>query len=566
MPTVLSLNQAKAAAPPPACFCPVTSPLVSEEETNEQPVLPSEASLGRRRMLLGLGFGAANLALLRRLGTRNPTPAAPTNQLVTGSTTSTTSTTSLASLATSPPILNAASMVDPVNHVFDTVITAGRVIDPASGFDALVDIGIDQGIITYLGNETLTGRDTLDARNLVVSPGFIDLLSYPPNGYGEWFKIADGVTSNLCLHGIDDPMVDFLEKAATQDPPLNYGGATDQYEHRKITGANIDYLRDVDDVSLQDLTKRAALDLEAGALGIHEQPEYVPGVTFEEMLGHGAVAAQYGVPLCLHIRTGETSDPDLQKAAVTEAIEVARQAGCAVHIEHLNSTGGTGRMAEAIAQIEAARLEGLAITACTYPYTFWATYAGTPRFDNFQDKFGITYNDLQVAGTTKRVTESEWPSIRQQGLLTAAFAMSEQDITTALKAPWMMIGSDAILGPLHNNHPRSAGCFSRILGVYVREQSVLSLIDALARMTIYPAQLLETASPDLAQRGRLQGGAIADITIFDPTTIIDNADLENPGQESTGVHHVIVNGQIVRRNQKNDKTKRPGVPLLRGET
>ncbi|MBT5118400.1 MAG: hypothetical protein HOM29_05130, partial [Actinobacteria bacterium] len=98
---------------------------MSEEETNEQPVLPSEASLGRRRMLLGLGFGAANLALLRRLGTRNPTPAAPTNQLVTGSTTSTTSTTSLASLATSPPILNAASMVDPVNHVFDTVITAG---------------------------------------------------------------------------------------------------------------------------------------------------------------------------------------------------------------------------------------------------------------------------------------------------------------------------------------------------------------------------------------------------------------------------------------------------------
>ena len=113
------------------------------------------------------------------------------------------------------------------------------------------------------------------------------------------------------------------------------------------------------------MTGLADQDIQLGALGIHQQPEYTIGVTEEEMMAHGLIAAKYGIPLCLHLRSGETSDPSKQDDAVAEAIAVAEETGCRVHIEHLNSTGGTGRMEEAIEQINDARSSGLLITACT---------------------------------------------------------------------------------------------------------------------------------------------------------------------------------------------------------
>ena len=457
-------------------------------------------------------------------------------------------------------------MVNPDGHTFDLVISGGRVIDPESGFDAQAEIGIDGNLITHIGFENLTGIKTIGATGLVVSPGFIDLLSYPLNGYGDWYKVADGVTSNLCLHGIDYPMETFLSRGESINPPINYGGATDQSAHRGTLGAGIEFLSRVPGVSIEDLTDLADSDLRLGALGIHQQPEYTIGVTKEEMIAHGVVAAKYDVPLCLHLRSGDTVNLSNQEQAVAEAISVAEETGCRIHIEHLNSTGGTSRMSEAIEQINDARSRGLYLTACTYPYTSWATYAGTTRFDNFEEKFGISYNDLQVVGTSEKVTAAEWPSIRSNNLLTAAFAMSEEDITTALSAPWMMIGSDSILGQSHNNHPRCAGSFSRVLGHYVRETKTLSLIDALSRMTALPSQLLGGCSFDMARRGRLQGGAVADITIFDEKTILDNASIENPAQESTGVSFVVVGGQIVRANGINNRDARSGVPLLRDLT
>ena len=142
--------------------------------------------------------------------------------------------------------------------------------------------------------------------------------------------------------------------------------------------------------------------------------------------------------------------------------------------------------------------------------------------------------------------------------------MNEEDITDALTAPWVMVGSDAILESDHNNHPRSAGCFSRFIGKYARDKEVISLLDALSRITILPARLLGTASPSMNLRGRLQVGAIADITVFDPTQIVDRATVADPAQESVGVVHVMVGGQLVRSGGITDRTVRPGVPILRG--
>ena len=126
-----------------------------------------------------------------------------------------------------------------------------------------------------------------------------------------------------------------------------------------------------------------------------------------------------------------------------------------------------------------------------------------------------------------------------------------------------MIGSDAILTESGNNHPRSTGCFSRLLGVYVRERGVLTLEDALARMTILPARLLEGVSSAMARRGRIQAGAVADVTVFDPDTIIDRSSIADTGVASAGVEHVLVGGRFVRRNGINDRSERPGLPILR---
>ncbi len=533
-----------------------------ENDKNEDLIHPVSKSISRRRLLLAFGFGAANLGMLRKLP-KLFNSSSTTSTSGTSTTISSTPSTTIFTSPELPPVFDVDSVVNPDGHTFDLVISGGRVIDPESGFDAQAEIGIDGNLITHIGFGDLAGTNTIEAAGLVVSPGFIDLLSYPPNGYGDWYKVADGVTSNLCLHGIDYPMDTFLSQEESIDPPVNYGGATDQSAHRRDLGAGIEFLSKVPGVSIDDLTELADLDLRLGALGIHQQPEYTIGVTKEEMLAHGVVASKYDVPLCLHLRSGDTVNLSNQELAVAEAISVAEETGCRVHIEHLNSTGGTSRMAEAVEQINNARSSGLSITACTYPYTSWATYAGTSRFDNFEEKFGITYDDLQVVGTSSKVTAAEWPSIRSANLLTAAFAMSEEDIITALKAPWMMIGSDAILEQSHNNHPRCAGSFSRVLGHYVRETKTLSLIDALSRMTALPSQLLGECSFDMARRGRLQGGAVADITIFDEEKILDNASIENPAQESTGVPHVVVGGQIVRMNGTNDSNVRPGVSILR---
>lgn len=517
------------------------------------------AAVGRRRVVLGIGFGAALLALGRRLPGRPHTEVAASSSSpfasIPAAPRSTTTQTPDPTSTTTPE--EPTTTLD--NHLYDLVVAGGRVIDPETGFDAVAHVGIDGSTVVTVATTPLNGRSTLDATGLVVAPGFIDILSYPVNGYGEWNKIADGVTTNLCMHGIDGPMNGFLSKAAEKRPPVNYGGAADQYSHRVSVGVGLDYATDR---QIVELVRRADVDIRAGALGIHEQPEYVPGVTLDEMLRHGELANTHDVPLCIHLRYSENLNPGTQEEAIAEAVTVARRTGCAIHIEHINSTGGTGRMIEAIAQIEAARSDGLSITACTYPYTYWATYAGSARFNDFRQKYGITVADLQVAGTSQRLNEASWQEARDKNLLTAAYAMSDEDIEQALVTPWIMVGSDAILEEAHNNHPRASGCFSRVLGHYVRDLGVLSLPEALAKMTILPARLVERSSPEMARRGRLSAGAVADVTVFDPATVNDRATIEKTWLESVGVQHMVVGGQVVRRSGTTDRSVRPGVPIL----
>src|SRR5206468_3273225 len=139
----------------------------------------------------------------------------------------------------------------------------------------------------------------------------------------------------------------------------------------------------------------------------------------------------------------------------------------------------------------------------------------------WQDRFHISYQDLVVPGTGERLTEASFDDYRARdtNTLVAAYAIPENDVVIGLQSPFTMIGSDAILEQGDNNHPRGAGCFSRTLGFYVRGQGTLSLRDALAKMTILPARRLEARAPALRKKGRMQRGADADITSFDPNSV-----------------------------------------------
>lgn len=526
--------------------------------------------IDRRKVLLALGFSTANLAVLRRLGlTDGESAASPAQSGIltrprpaAGTTTPTTTT--AAPFTGEPPAMADAGPAPDAGVVHERVIANGLVIDPDTGFEAVANVGIDGTAITALSLEPLQGIETIDASGLVVAPGFIDILSYSPNGYGEWAKIADGVTSNIGMHGLDRRATDWFP-AHSSGRPVHYGGAYDNAYVRPTQEG-----LDPNDVASADQAARilasAEEDIANGFIGLHLQPEYTPGVTEAEVTSHGVLAERLGVPLCLHIRYSDNLAPGTQLEAVDEVLRIAETTGCHVHIEHINSTGGDGVMAEALSRVQGGLDRGLRLSSCTYPYTFWATYLASARFQDFQEKYGISYGDLQIAGTNQRLTEATFAQAKADNELTAAYAMTDADVDASLQADFVMVGSDAILERSHNNHPRSTGCFSRVLGHYVRERQVLDLTTALRKMTIQPARFLEMSAPAMARKGRLQRGADADITVFDPATVADRSTIADPSIRSAGIEWVLVNGTAVKSPAGVDETVLPGTAIRSATT
>jgi N-acyl-D-aspartate/D-glutamate deacylase len=438
------------------------------------------------------------------------------------------------------------------------------VIDPDSGYDAVADVGIDGGTVTAIGTG-LRGTTALDAKGLVVAPGFIDILSYEPNEYGIWFKVADGVTTNLGLHGLRSRAADFFAVwgADAKRPPTNYGGAFSHPWTREQLGLGVDDAPTADQID--QMIAICDEDLRAGYLAVDFEPEYVPGTTFDEIKALTEVAKDHDVPATFHARYSDDVSPGTNAEALAEVLRVARETGARVHVEHIISTGGTYTMRQSLATLEAARADGVEVTACTYPYDYWATYLASARFnDGWQDRFHITYTDLAIVGTGERLNASTFAKYQQKNSLTAAFAIPEADVREALRADWVMLGSDAILEPGDRNHPRSTGCFARTMGHYARDEGVLSLPAALAKATILPAKLLERGAPAMRKKGRVQIGADADLTVFDPDTIIDRSTIEAPGVESEGVRYVVIGGEVVRDPQGNRRDSRPGIAIKRG--
>jgi dihydroorotase len=509
----------------------------------------------RRRLLLAGGFGAVSAAVLSRLGRSGAPPPPDTRpvELVVGAE---------RAAPPAPPVMADAPPPPPAGHVFDRVLTGGRVIDPDSGYDAVAHVGIDGDRITAISTEPLPGRSTLDVTGLVVAPGFIDVLSYEPNSYGVWYKVAEGVTTNLGMHGINDTAEGFFAffGSEAQRPPVHYGGAFDNPHMRDVVAGLPN--RPATPAQIDQLERLLEEGLAGGWIGLDVEPEYTPWVTEEEITELARVAARFGMPVFSHIRWSHPGTPtEGSLAAIDELLRVAERTGAGVHVDHITSMA-THVMDEALAKLDDARSRGLDVTACLYPYDFWATTLASERFaPGWQERFRIDYDDLEVPGTGERLTASSFERYRAQNKLVAAHAIPEADVQTALRAPFVMIGSDAILEPGNNNHPRSTGAFTRTLGRYVRELGVLSLTDALTKMTILPARRLEARVPALRRKGRLQVGADADVTVFDPARVSDTSTVDNPAQMAVGVEYVLVAGQLVKERDVLHTDVRPGRPI-----
>jgi N-acyl-D-aspartate/D-glutamate deacylase len=513
------------------------------------------SSPDRRRVLLALGFGAANAVALSKLGSSPGVGGARVSNVR-----------DRVPAATGPPtaaVLPDAPPEPPADHVYDVVINGGRVIDPETGYDRLAHVGIDGGTITSISGAALQGRATIDATDRVVSPGFIDMISYAPNDYGIWFKVADGVTTNLGMHGMLVTAEAFFAQYNAQGSPCHFGGAYDNQFMRGQGGLNIGSGKAATAKQIDTLAADIETQLHQGWIGASFSPEYTPGITSEEIQRQAAVAAQLGVPCFFHGRYSTDVPPDDNAKTLAEILDVARTSGAAVHVMHLTSTGGTFQMDQSLAVLQRARdEEHIDVTWCMYPYTFWATYLGSARFaDGWQQRFHITYSDLMIPGTGERLNATSFAKHREMNTLAAAFAIPENDVLAGLRSPVTMIGSDAILEPGDNNHPRGAGCFTRALGHYVRDQQTLPLVDALRKMTILPAKRLEARAPALRKKGRLQRGADADITIFDPATVADRATVEDPSQEAAGIDYVLVLGKTVKSPNGLHKNVKPGQPI-----
>ncbi len=383
------------------------------------------------------------------------------------------------------------------------------------------------------GND-LRGVESLGVAGKVIAPGFIDILADNSTNPAvtfpifEKYKVSDGVTTALQMHGGSADCAASYGRLGAFPHVIHYGVSTFVMGIRnRIKG-------------LPERAKRVEKNLDEGALGVSHSLEYQP-TPFEEVLEYAKLARRYDRPFFLHLRY---SSRENELAGVDEAIRLAKTSGARVHIDHLHSTGGTFRMEAALEKIRAGIAEGLSLTTCVYPYSYWATYLSSRRFDpGWQQRYGLTYSDLRLVGTGERLTPGSFARYRKTATLVAVpegtlpFART---LDLALNENFCMIGSDGGIQrePRANSHPRGAGCFSTAIRHALDIGMPLERI--LEKMTVLPRSVM---LPAMLERGLLEDGAAADLTVFDPQTIHGNAAVENPNQLASGIELVLVNGK-----------------------
>jgi N-acyl-D-aspartate/D-glutamate deacylase len=311
------------------------------------------------------------------------------------------------------------------------------------------------------------------------------------------------------------------------------------------------------DAEITEMKQRLEQGLKRGAVAVGFGIQYTPSASRWEILEMFRVAARYGASCHVHMRHAGVKEPGSSIQALEEVISAAAITGAPLHVVHIQSTGGpaTPKLLQMIGEAKSRKLD---VTTECYPYIAGMTDIKSAIFDEgWQEVFNIDYKDLQWAATGERLTKESFDKYRKTGGMVAVFSMTEEVVATAINSPLTMIASDGILEN-GKGHPRTAGTYSRVLGSYVRDKGTLTLLAALTKMTLMPAQRLERRVPSMRNKGRIHVGADADLTIFDPATIIDKATFQEPAKYAEGIKFVLVNGVLVVKDGELQSNIYPG--------
>jgi len=460
----------------------------------------------------------------------------------------------------------------PAPPVYDRVILGGRVVDPSSNLDAVRNIGLSVGPtggrIAVITTAAIRGRDTIDARGLVVAPGFIDIHAHGQTPETYRFYSLDGVTTALELElGASDVAAWYREREAGER--INYGVSIGHIKVRMAVMRDAGTRMPVGDGAyrpaspeqINEIAQGIERGLREGAVDIGAGFPYTPAATRDELLAVFRVAARTKTPIHAHIIPGVVG--------LKAALSLAGETGAPLHVVHINSAG----LAETpvmLDMIRDARAQGRDVTTEAYPYD-----AGMTEIQS------ATIQDVYKNAPDERLAELEWPRTGERlnresferytrsGGPLVIHTNTEQMVALAITSPLTIIASDAYWQD-GTGHPRTTGTFARVLGRYVRDtvgaqhaaplhnMHSLSLMDAIRKMTLMPAQRLERRVPAMKQKGRLRVGADADITIFDAGVVMDRSTYREPSLSPVGIQHVIVNGVSVVANGQAVEAVAPG--------
>jgi len=445
---------------------------------------------------------------------------------------------------------------------YDLVIEGGRVLDPETGLDAVRNVGINGGKIARVSADPLQGKRVISAKSLVVAPGFVDLHQHGQDLDSQRVKAFDGVTTALELEiGVPD-VTQFL-KSKEGHSLINYGTSASHVAARALvfgapigsgpskTHAGIPEIlpksgsatdEHATPEQIEAIEKRLRTELDAGALAVGMGIQYTPGATRLEVIEMFRLAAARSVPVYTHMRSTGRVEPGSAIEATSEVIGAAAITGASLHIVHINSSC-LHDAPECLSMVAGARARGLDVTTEAYPYTAGMTALNSALFNpGWREKLGISYGELVIPETGEHLTKERFDELHNSSTTHSVliYANTQEVVDQVIPHPLVMIASDGAEG-----HPRNAGTYSRIFAQYVREKQTLTLMDAVRKMTLMPAQVLERSTPTARTKGRLQEGADADIIVFDPQTISDRSTYQSPMEPSVGVHYLVIGGTIL---------------------
>jgi len=483
---------------------------------------------------------------------------------------------------------------------WEIVLRGGRVIDPESGFDAVADVAIAEGRVAQIGTALPAAPTDVDVAGLVVTAGFVDLHSHVNDLAGLRLQALDGVTTALELEAGASPVAAAYRSAAAEGRPVNYGFATSWAQARMNAvagfapgGTLAEFLsrlgdpgwqRPAEPAQLAALLSRLAADLAEGALGIGVLLGYAPTVDPGEYLRVAGLAAQAGAPTFTHARDLIEMVPHAAIDGAEEIVRAAGQTGAHMHYCHVNSTSQR-HIDRVLGLVGRAQAAGARISTEAYPYGSGMTAIGAAFLapERLGER-GLVPSSLTYAPTGERVaSETRLRELRQAdpGGLAIIELLNEDDVADrrllmrSLTFPGAVVASDAMpltwTGPANPQawppaagaitHPRTAGTFSRAVRLLTRGDEPLSLAQALSKCSLQPARLLEERVPAMRRKGRIGAGADADVMVFDPATLSDQATYTDSTRPSAGIRHVLVNGTFVVRDGSIVADARPGRPV-----